>query len=292
MSPPLTCSRSPPEVAVPPLKVQFTMVYKKVMSIAANPNSTVGELNQVIRTDPAIASAVLRLANSSYYGLSKRVESLHMALVVIGMQEAVRLASSVAVINTFPKVEMGKYFDYLSFWRHCSEVATLSETLAKRFGSEDSEEFYMGGLLHDIGKIFLASQFAEEFRACMKHSIDNNYPLYRSERLLTRTDHSRIGAFLAKGWKLSRRQMEVIRYHHELDKVPHEKFATHAVALANAIAEIPHPPHKPTRELAERIGKIWLRLIKIDPSLKSIKLSELVRELLEARKTAHDFIAG
>ena len=213
----------------------------KVLEVCNNPKASPVDLNRVISVDPVLMARVMRLINSAYYGLSGKVTSLVRAIIMLGLNTVKNLALSAAVVENLGRRENFRALHAQGFWRHSLAVGVASKLIAKKreVSSKDLEEYFIAGLLHDIGKIPMNAVFEDEFLEVMAHSDRGRTALYRTEREVLGLDHAAVGRMIAKTWKLSPEVIDAISAHHEpLEYDGPHKDVVYTVALANHFANI------------------------------------------------------
>ena len=184
------------------------------INIAFDPDSDLNDLYKLLRNDPAITAQILKLVNSAYYGTSKEVESLKTAMVILGMEEIVRIVSAVSMADTFKEPGSSAEFDLRRFWLHSVSVGETAQSLQKRAKLDTGGEVFTAGLLHDIGSLLLATYFPEDYKLAFVHAHEHAIPLHRAEREVLGFDHGHIGGYLAEQWHLPSRLNQAVRYHH------------------------------------------------------------------------------
>ena len=136
----------------------------KVLEICNRPDVSAHDLHQVISLDPVLTANVLRLVNSAYYSLRQPVASPVRAIILLGINTVKHVVLSAAVLAQFGSRERFRAFSMTDFWSHCLGVAVTAKCLAHRLGiaAAGREEYFVAGLLHDLGKIPLHKQFPTE----------------------------------------------------------------------------------------------------------------------------------
>src|SRR4030042_3905279 len=164
---------------MPPLPITVS----KILEITKKPNVDAKELNNVISLDPVLTGRILKLVNSAYYSLPNQITSIIRAIVMLGINTVKNLALSTSIVNTINKKENFNALDMDGFWRHSICVGVLAKTFANKQGItlKLQEEYFVAGLLHDIGKIPLNSQMPEKYLSAMTVSRQNKIPLIEAE---------------------------------------------------------------------------------------------------------------
>lgn len=214
-------------------------VATKVTELINNPNSSSGEIAEVLKKDQVLTAKVLKLINSPYYSIPGEVTDVKRALAYLGFNTLAQLVLSVSVITAFQGKHAGK-FSMRNFWQHALGTAVASEIIAKKIGYPKPEECFTCGLLHDIGKIVLLKIAPDEFVKVVTLTEKEKISFFEAERRLEIPSHGYLGEYIADKWRLPMVIRMSIRYHHVdvtgmqtmLDSI---KPAVQIVALANQI---------------------------------------------------------
>ncbi|MEW5721837.1 MAG: HDOD domain-containing protein [Thermodesulfobacteriota bacterium] len=171
-------------------------------------------LEKLIEGDPALASKVLRLANSVYYGLAQKITTIRRAIVIIGFQELELLAVGAGLAEIFDLNKVPRGFDGQGLWTHSLAVSWVARELAEAVRHPIPGEVMVAGLLHDLGKLVLATHLVEELTAILEETRSGApYHLVEEELGLR---HTTIGYWLASRWGLPEVHLSAIRHHHSL----------------------------------------------------------------------------
>lgn len=213
----------------------------KIMEICNNPTTSPADLNKVIGLDPVLMAKVMKLINSAYYGLSQEITSLVRAIIMLGINTVKNLALSTAILGNLGNRKNFQALNMDGFWRHSLGVGVASKMIAKKrkIDPKKLEEYFIGGLLHDIGKIPLNNRFAEEYVATMALSDRQRMPLYRAEAESMETDHTGVGLMIGDAWRLGTDIKDCIQYHHSyLEYDGNNKDLLYTVVFANYFANV------------------------------------------------------
>jgi HD-like signal output (HDOD) protein len=213
----------------------------KVLETCNNPNASPNDLNRVISLDPVLTGQVLRLINSAYYALPNPITSLTRAIIMLGLNTVKNLALSFAILETMSGKGAFRVFSINDFWAHSLCVAVAARQLSMVTGTSVSsrEDFFIAGLLHDLGKIPLNTQFPDQYRRVLDVSRNEQRPLQDLERELLGIDHCSVGELIAQKWQLGTNLMQSLVYHHKPDEVsPADRPFVTLVALANSYANL------------------------------------------------------
>ncbi|MDD5298167.1 MAG: HDOD domain-containing protein [Rhodocyclaceae bacterium] len=168
-------------------------------------------LAQKIAKDPALAADTLRLANSSFYGLGRKVGNLHDAILVLGLRQLRALVVTAAVVRGVRSP--GEWFNIKGFWRHSLGVALCAGQLAHH-SHVAPDRAYLAGLLHDIGRLALATCFPAEVREMQAYRSHYDCYVFEAERDVLGLDHTDAGRVLARHWHFPVMIQDAIGSHH------------------------------------------------------------------------------
>jgi putative nucleotidyltransferase with HDIG domain len=171
-----------------------------------------GDIEKVIRTDPALTANLLRTANTAYFATSRRVESVTQAISVLGLRRLVDVVTLSAMAEVIPEKLPGYGLSAQAFWRHCVAVAVLAESLGRRLETGRSGLAFTAGLLHDLGKLVISTFLARQPGAASAPPM--RLTSIESERAALGTDHARIGKAIAEAWRLPHAVALVNQSHH------------------------------------------------------------------------------
>lgn len=211
----------------------------KILEICNNPMTSPSDLNKVISIDPVLMGKVMKLINSAYYGLSQEITSLVRAIIMLGINTVKNLALSTAVLGTLGKKGDFQTLNMEGFWRHSLCVGVTAKLIAKerKIGTKFIEEYFIAGLLHDIGKIPLNNKLAEDFIITMSTSDKEHIPLYRAEQKLMDLNHTDVGKMILETWNLTENIIEAVKYHHSYKEYTGDfKDLVYTIVCANYFA--------------------------------------------------------
>ena len=217
------------EVASPPT------VYHKLKTAIENPESTFQDFAEIIRSDAGLSSRLLRIVNSSFYGLSGPVDSITHALNILGVNQLGDLALATVVMTKFEGIPKD-LINLDSYWRHNIASGLIVREIALLFGETNTERLYLLGLLHDIGGLVLCKESAGIARTCLSRANYEGKHLHHVEQEELGFTHAQVGGELLNRWRLPEFMVETTIYHHNPLSAP--KFPKYAaiVHLADILA--------------------------------------------------------
>ena len=190
-------------------------VVQKAQEIMSRPDSNVKELSRIIEIEQAIATRVLKMANSAYYGLSGKVSSLHHASVLLGFKALGELVSVAGISNLMSNDLRGYGLDSGDLWRHSIAVAFGSRIIANRKDTEFGNQAFFAGLIHDAGKLILDPYVYERKDYFNEFMANGEQTFLDAEKTILGFDHSEIAFELCQKWKIPNEQSQAIKYHHK-----------------------------------------------------------------------------
>ncbi|MEA3435310.1 MAG: HDOD domain-containing protein [Thermodesulfobacteriota bacterium] len=192
-----------------------TIVFE-LNELLKDPNTPITDISDIIEKDQAMSLRVLKLVNSAFYGIHKEVNDIGNAIVLLGFNTVRNAIVSLGVINSFSGIKSLEGFDISDFWKHSLAVAVVSKSLAEKTKIASPDSCFVGGLLHDIGKVILAQYFQDLFEKVWNVAKRKNISFYEAEKKEISIDHTIIGAHLATKWELPESFIDVIRWHHDV----------------------------------------------------------------------------
>ncbi len=249
-------------------------IYSSLVDALADPTSTTQDVSNLIACDQASTSKILKIVNSPFYGFPGQIDTISRAVVVLGFNEIYNLVLSSHIMDFFEEKRALLNFQPVDFWGHSIAVGIATKYLGQVTNQTNQENYFIAGILHDIGKLVFF-QFAEEpFSSALELSKRERQPLHQAELSVFGMDHSQAGAITAERWALPKSIISALRYH-ETGIVPdNPEFLVAAVHVANVLVralELGYPGDdfipQPNRQALEILNLKPGSLKKIVPSL-------------------------
>jgi len=186
----------------------------KAQELLANTDSNAKELAALLETDQSIATRVLQISNSAFYGMSGRVSSIQQACLVLGYKNLSEIISVAGVQKSLVKKLPGYGLESEDLWRHSLSVALGSKIIASRKKPELEMVAHTAGLVHDVGKIIL-DPFVVEAKATFDSFLLEEQQTYlNAEQQILGFDHAEVAAQVCQKWRIPEVISSAIRYHH------------------------------------------------------------------------------
>ena len=199
----------------------------KIIELVEDPSSTAQDLHGVISNDPALCSRILKVVNSSFYGLPGQIGSINRAIVLLGLNAVKNIAISASLAKLFRGGELCPTFSARDLWQHSIATGAAAKILADEIKLGMSDEAFLAGLMHDIG-IMVEMQHDREKLVKVVEALspgDDGAPngeMTTIEREIFGADHQQFGRALCEAWKFPKTLAGVCGFHHEPLELPEE----------------------------------------------------------------------
>ena len=188
----------------------------RILELVDNPKTTAGTLSDLINVDPVMATKVLKVSNSAFFGFPRKISTLNLAVVILGFSSLKHLCLSVGVMNMWPQ-ENETGLDMKAFWAHSIATGVAARLLARKVNYKIPGEAFVVGLIHDIGKLLLNGLVQEDYDTVLRTSQSGEKSMYEIEQEILGVDHSEIGGWLTEKWNLPPELVQSIAEHHGED---------------------------------------------------------------------------
>lgn len=199
-------------------------VATQVLSLLDQPDVEIDQVAELLLTDQVMAARVLKMVNSPLYRPATVITSLKGALVYLGLRHIREFILTCSFIQSFEGKE--GVLGVKPFWEHSFGVGIVARLIAAKVGYHDTEKAYIGGLIHDIGEVFLSYYLKDEFQKVVDAIRESPVQLVEAEERILGTTHCEVGLCLAREWHFPDDYCEIVACHH----APRE--ATNAPRLA------------------------------------------------------------
>lgn len=196
------------EVKLPALP----QVLMELLRVVNDPKSSAKDVTEVISMDTSLSSHLLRIVNSAYYSFPFPIDTVIRAVTLIGTREISTLALSSSFLNMFRK--SSDAIDVEQFWKHSLGCATIARALALKSRKSSPDRHFVSGLLHDIGRLVLASNVPEVALRVQATARTEQSSMFQAEEKVLGFDHGAFGGSLASKWSFPSTLIKAIRNHH------------------------------------------------------------------------------
>ncbi len=198
-------------------------------------NSFTSQIAEIIRRDPSLTSRLLKLVNSVFFGLSRRVNNIEEAIFYLGLRQIRELALATPVIEDFENLsEDSVEINWRDLWQHSIGTAICTrEILSVANVTYEDETDYIVGLVHNVGKIVMTFCFPEESKEIFNCTAKNTENFCLIEKEIIGWDHAKIGAYYLKRHRMSPEIVEATQFHNNPENAPKFKKTSAAVQIAD-----------------------------------------------------------
>ncbi|MCW8883961.1 MAG: HDOD domain-containing protein [Motiliproteus sp.] len=240
---------------------------------------------QLLEMDPLLAAAILRLANSPFYGFVRKIDLIHDAAVLLGIHSLRQVIVSYSMVQAFPHTSSSG-LDRSMAWKHAIAVAVTARYLSKAAGHEDNEAF-IAGMLHDIGQFLLDQCFEEEYRQVFEYQREHQCSLSKAEFNILKLGHGKVGAVAIRHWKLPDHLAEVaLRHDHppaDGEVLPLIDLIHIANVLVKGLCIVPED-QEPIGTICdaslERLGLSWQQVEPLFPEIEQMS-HEMIDRMMQ-----------
>ncbi|MCD8139417.1 MAG: HDOD domain-containing protein [Planctomycetaceae bacterium] len=212
------------------------VVVARITNQIANPSTNAADIGRLIERDQALTSKVLRLVNSAYYGFPKQIKSIQHAVVILGFNKVKTIVITASVFGAF-KADHGSGIDLRRFWQHSLGVAIASKVAAEQIGvGHVAEDAFIGGLLHDIGKVVMDQYQPNIYGPIVKYANDKGILLLEAEKEVMGLDHTTVGQWVLERWRLPASIVNMVGDHHSPNTTTERRELVTAIHLGDIFA--------------------------------------------------------
>lgn len=205
----------------------------RILDLIRDYNVSTKKLADAVECDPSLSARLLRLSNSPIYALQKNVTSIYQAIDVIGTKALYDIVMMGMAANAFA-AEIRSSVIGRTIWEHSLAVALVARELSRMLGMRGTDEIFICGLLHDIGKIMLLRADVETYSNIL--SLRSEEEMLGWEQSVFGYNHAQVGALVAQGWRLPDGVCQSILSHHNASQTIQSLFISHLVNIADIVA--------------------------------------------------------
>lgn len=208
----------------------------RIITLAEDPDSSLSEIADLIINDPAITANLLKICNSAYFGLTRKVDSVQDAVVLVGLDYVVQTVMLGSISPNFKKGAEGYGLGEGELWRHAVSSAYVAKSLAMRYGASKSQHLvFTAALLKDIGKLILGRfvAFSLEQINILVHARGHSFS--DAEKKIIGMNHEELGALVGEKWHFSEKLIYIIGHHHLSEESARQDLETSLVYLADIV---------------------------------------------------------
>ena len=195
------------------------VIVQELNDVIADELSTSNDVARVVNKSPSLSAVLLKLVNSAFYGFPSKIDRISRAVTIIGTKQISGIALGICVMNAFKDIPR-EFLDVRDFTRHSLACGIVARILAALKNIKDTEQLFVSGLLHDIGKLIVFKYYPDHAREAIHSARSSDRCLYQAEREILGLNHTQIGRHLIRKWRLPDELEANIVHHHTPSKSP------------------------------------------------------------------------
>lgn len=228
--------------------------------------SSSSAIANIIGRDVSLSAKVLQIVNSSFYGFPKRIDSLSRAVTILGGRQLQMVTLGISVMSVFKNIP-NELLDMNSFWRHSISCGVLCKHLAEKFVIANEERLFLGGLLHDLGRLIMLQENPGAVTEAILLASEKGTPLYEAENELWGFGHNQLGAEFLQVWNFPTALVDGVRYHH---LPPRNNLEASIIHVADTIAHAAFLGCSGAWQLDPVVSTAWETVNCSRPSLEEL----------------------
>jgi putative nucleotidyltransferase with HDIG domain len=191
----------------------------KVMEIISRPDSSLGEIVDVIKYDQGLTANLLKLCNSAYFGLRTKVESIRQAVAFLGLNKVAGVVMMATLSKNLTAAQKGYDLNDGELWKYSVSSALIAQSLAEKRKMKNIPCLFTSALLKDIGKVILSTYIKDAFEKIILRVREDRLTFLEAEKNVIGIDHAELGAMVADKWRFSPEMVFIIKNHHDPMKI-------------------------------------------------------------------------
>jgi len=236
--------------------VSLPDIYVRIKAVIYDPDSTMTDVADVLSYDPAICAIMLKVANSAFFGVPSKVETIKAAVRLLGTQQVHDLVLAATITKSFPEIP-DNLISMEHFWVNSVRCGLLAKLLAEQCNSADNERFFVGSLLHDMGHLIMYQIVPGESQEALISARQNNKLLHMVERDIVGCDYGQVGAQLMQSWNFPDNWVQAVRYQNEPADAKDYSFEASIMHLAVKLKDMDGTSEAPNNDLSTIDPIVW-----------------------------------
>jgi len=254
------------------------VVAVKIIELIENPSSSAEELSKLISLDQVLTFEILKLVNSSYYSVPEKISTVKLALTILGFDALKELALSVSFLVMFSESK-GDEFCHKDFWEHSIGCGTAAKVVARDVNYRVTGEAFVGGLIHDIGKVVIGRVFPKKLVEIQRKCKVEKISIFEAEDKVLGVTHAEIGSWLTEKWNLPAGLAEAVSYHHSPKDSKENPSLTAIVHLGNILCRMKNIGWGGDDKIPLVDNYAWSTLKKMKPDLNETDIEKFLYDL-------------
>ena len=210
----------------------------KILSVARDQKSKISDLVDLVIYDQAMTANILKICNSAYFGLPRKINSLHQAVNFLGKNQIAELVFMKSISGNLTKPQNGYCLHEGELWKYSVSSAIIARKLGEKKGFKDTSLIFTAALLKDIGKVVLDQYVEDSFKEIIAALLKNDCTFNEAEKKVLGIDHAELGGLVAEKWNFSNEMIHIIKYHHFSEGLQADNEEASIVYLADILCMI------------------------------------------------------
>jgi len=206
----------------------------KLLPLLDNPDSTPSEVENIVKYDPGLTANILKLTNSSYFGIPTKVSSIKQAVILLGWKRLLQVVTTICMSPLMKKAVPGYDLRSGELWRHSIAVSVAAELLVKALKISDADEVFTAALLHDVGKLILGG-FVKKDLEQIQAMVTKGITFDVAESMVLGTNHAEVGGQILHKWSFPAELVNAVQWHHDPESCENGCILSDVVHVANAV---------------------------------------------------------
>jgi putative nucleotidyltransferase with HDIG domain len=251
-------------------------LYSQVSEAIDNPRTSAAHVGELVAHDATMTARLLRMVNSAFFGYPERVTTVTRAVTIVGFDALRNLILATSVMDLFQvRGHAWTGFSPQELWHHSLATGIAARAIARRLRRREAEEFFVGGLIHDIGKMAMLHLTRERYLAAVDLAAQTQVLIGEAEQQLIGVSHAQIGRLLADEWRLPRALVTAVARHHQPQR---DDLLTAAVHLADIMARALAIGSGGDARVPPLVGEAWealgLHITDVASIMKEIEVEQ------------------
>ena len=192
---------------------EIPSIVNELNEVTSDPHASANDISKIVVKSPSLTAILLKIANSAFYSFPFKIDNISRAITLIGSKEITGLAIGISVMQVFKDIPQTS-IDMNSFLKHSLACGIVARILASQRNMSETEQMFVAGLLHDIGRLIIYKYFPDQAKNLFQMTTDSSRSLYHAEGSYLRCRHPEIGRILFKKWKLPKPLEDSVSFHH------------------------------------------------------------------------------
>ncbi len=267
-------------------------VATKILNLTQEEDVDVRNLAHLIETDAPLTVKVLKVSNSAIYGLRSPVASITQAIITIGLNRLASIVMGISIFSHFMLRSNPEAKQILEkFWWHSSSTGIVAKSLVEKIGKNFKELEFIGGLLHDFGKMLMMQFDFRSYQKVIDLVQSENLLDIEAERKIFGVHHLEVGDYVARHWKLPASLINIIGKHSKMVALNQDKELTAVIRFADLLCEIWGADFYEGYKMIDFANEeAWKVITEYNPQLKDLDLEKFTFELEEDFKKSSEFL--